>query len=451
MSRRIVFFATAWGTRYGGINSFNFDICRALAKLARDKYEIICIVPRAEKGQIQVAKKKGVQLVELRYTGDEGCFIAEDIKEVKKLFPVSTKDEVLWWIGHDVHSGLIAKQVADETGMGKVAMFHHMGYESYLALIPINTQEPITKQREVLKQADIVFALGPKLAKSARDIVRASSNVGKVRELPPGLHNIKGLSPPEIFSAIVFGRLNKRTDCVKQAKLAVAGFSHACSSKKHDIPLKPDSSLMVIGLPHGDEGKCERKVLQAIAEKKAGREVQIHPWPYFEDRENLFEELRLKSICLVTSLYEGFGLVGSEAISAEVPLIISKNSGLFEFIEERFPGGRGCLESIDIEGSLKGDFSIKDVRKVAKKILKIRNNMGRAKKEAIALKAFMKPLCTWENCAFIFGKSLRIFTEEKQYEELCSEETEDRICRLFGFSKAQLHEMYNDIIRYYGF
>ncbi len=201
MNRRIVFFATAWGTRYGGINSFNFDMCRALAKLVRDKYEVICIVPRAEEKQVQEAEEEGVTLVKLRYTGDEGYFVDEDIEDVKKLFPASAKNQVCWWIGHDVKTGPIAIEAARDTGMGRVALFHHMGYESYLALMPIDAQEPIIEQREVLKQGDIIFAIGPKLAKSARDIVIESEDV-KVKELFPGLHDIKSLKSPEIFSAI---------------------------------------------------------------------------------------------------------------------------------------------------------------------------------------------------------------------------------------------------------
>ena len=91
IGRSIVFFATAWGTRCGGVNSFNFDISRALGKLVRDRYEVICIVPCAGKKQVKEAKKEDVKLVALRYTGDEDHFLAEDIEEVKKLFPSSTK------------------------------------------------------------------------------------------------------------------------------------------------------------------------------------------------------------------------------------------------------------------------------------------------------------------------------------------------------------------------
>lgn len=447
MSQSIVFFATAWGTRYGGINSFNYDICRALAKLVKDKYEVICVVPCVGKKQVKEAKKEGVKLVKLRPGGDETSFVPEDIEEVKKLFPAS-EDEVLWWIGHDVKTGPIAIDATREIGMGQTAIFHHMDYESYLALIPLNTKELVTEQRNVLNQANIVFAIGPRLARSARDKVSGSEHIA-VKELFPGSHDIKGLKAPEIFSVIVFGRLSAYTDCVKQAKLAVAGFGHACSDNNYPS-FGHESKLMVIGLPDGKQGKNEREQLKAIAAKHAGRAVQIHPWSYFEDREKLFEELKRKSVCLVTSLYEGFGLVGWEAICAGVPLIVSENTGLYEFVKEHVPGGRGCLESIDIKGSLEEDYLKEDVEKVSRKILKVRNNIKKAKEEAITLKEWVGKLYTWEKCALAFAKALGIIIEETQDEELFSEDMEDKICRLCHFSKAQLYEMFEKIKRFYG-
>ncbi len=450
--QKIVFFATAWGTRYGGINSFNFDICRALAKLVKGKYEVVCVVPCAKRKQLKEAQGEGVKLVALRDTGDESRFLPEDTEEVKKLFPVSTKDEVLWWIGHDVKTGPIATKAAKVTGMGQIALFHHMNYQSYLAAIPIDTQEPITGQRKVLRQADIVFAIGPKLARSARDMVRPKP-ADTVQELIPGLHDIEGVNAPDNFSAIVFGRLTGRTDCVKQSRLAVAAFSHASlSGKNHKKPLGPESSLMVVGLPDGDEGESEREQLKDLSFKKAKRKVQIHPWSYFEDRDQLFEELRLKSVCLLTSIYEGFGLAGWEAISAEVPLITTTNSGLYEFIKRHFALiSAACIKGIEIKGSSREDYSEEDVENLAEAIMMIRDEIEEAKKCASILKKMLQRVCTWENCALSLAKALGIVTEKPQDEELYSESMEDQICRLCGFSKEQLHEMYDNVRRFYGF
>lgn len=449
-SAKIVFFATAWGATHGPINSFNYDISRALSRLIRDRFDVVCVVPRAEQAETREAKKEGVRLVELRYAVKKGTLVEKDFRQVKELFPKSKKNPVLWWIGHDIHTGPITARAKEQTQMGRVAIFHHMGYKSYRALMPINAQESVSRQHEALNRGDVVFAVGPKLTKWARDIVRESPNI-HVHELLPGLHKIRGLKPPEIFSAILFGRLSVHTDCVKSTKLVVAGFGYACSDAHYPSSLGRESSLMVIGLPSGSKGKIERDQLKRLAAERAGHPVQIHPWPYFEDRKRLFDELRRKSVCLVPSVYEGFGLVGLEAISAEVPLIISKNSGLYEFIDERIPGGRGFVESVRVREILDGPYAEEDVRKISWKLRKVKSDPKKAKRDVIALKALMQPICTWENCASTLAQSLGIVTKRSQEKKLCSKDQEDEICRLCNFSKVQLHEIFQNVKSFYGF
>lgn len=46
--------------------------------------------------------------------------------------------------------------------------------------------------------------------------------------------------------------------------------------------------------------------------------------PYMENRKQLLTKLSEFSLCLVLSLREGFGLTALEAVSAGVPLIVSK-------------------------------------------------------------------------------------------------------------------------------
>ena len=63
MTNCIVFIATSWGTRYGGINSFNYDLCVALAKLKELDLSIICIVNEGTASDIQDAHRLGVALI----------------------------------------------------------------------------------------------------------------------------------------------------------------------------------------------------------------------------------------------------------------------------------------------------------------------------------------------------------------------------------------------------
>lgn len=64
------------------------------------------------------------------------------------------------------------------------------------------------------------------------------------------------------------------------------------------------------------------------------KNVAINEFPYIADRETYFKELIDNDVLLMPSLKEGFGLVGWEAASLGIPIVISKSSGLFEYIEQ---------------------------------------------------------------------------------------------------------------------
>lgn len=54
------------------------------------------------------------------------------------------------------------------------------------------------------------------------------------------------------------------------------------------------------------------------------------------------------------SWHEGFGLVAWEAVAAGVPLIVSKESGVYEFLDEQFK--TGYVEAIKVRGATESPF-----------------------------------------------------------------------------------------------
>jgi len=54
---------------------------------------------------------------------------------------------------------------------------------------------------------------------------------------------------------------------------------------------------------------------------------------------------------MMPSWHEGFGLVAWEAIAAGIPLILGKNSGVYRYLLENYPGAEtGYVYAVDLRG-----------------------------------------------------------------------------------------------------
>ncbi|MBE9126226.1 MULTISPECIES: glycosyltransferase family 4 protein [unclassified Coleofasciculus] len=433
MNECLVFFATAWGSRHGGINSFNYDLCEALAKLLAEpghpNLKVVCIVNEGKYAEVEEAKSLGVELIVIPHQAEPTLDINSVSSQLK-----GCEIKPVYVLGHDVHTGLRAIKLSEHINV-PVAVFHHMDYRAYKPFQGKNDKNLISRQENILKKADTVFAIGPKLEESAIDKIRGGEKEVRVIKVQPGLAEIKPVEMPSRFSTITFGRLDKENGLLKQTDLAVASFGEAVQNKAD--PLGQDPGLVVIGLSNEeiDEGNQSLKLL---GENYAKRAVSIYGWTYNENREELFNELRGKTVCMMLSLHEGFGLVGLEAISAEVPLIISKNTGLYNAIDQTLEGeGTGCLYHVDISGSFgEKPFQDADIQKVVDCLYRIANDREKAKRNAKKLKEKLSKLWTWENAA------RQVLTE---LEDILKSTPSSDIAEIFEMDSRTIRENLQDI------
>jgi glycosyltransferase involved in cell wall biosynthesis len=401
----IVFLTDAWGSKHGGINTFNTDMCINVAGvLPKEKFKIICVVTEGSEKEIKQAEDQNVHLVVLKKT-ESKKFELNRVDEILKKINLK-KEKVAWWVGHDVITGPIAEELNSESSSGKLAIFHHMNYEAYASYKTPNTKEKIQNQKRVLSKADIVFAVGPKLAESAEDKTRKKKN--KIVEIVPGFPEIEGLEAPNAFSAITFGRLEPESDKIKQASLAIEAFAHAKSQARD--PLGNDATLTLIGLSKENFEEDYNK-LRKLSEKSK-RNFVINASPYSEDRKEIFDILSSHSVCLMLSRHEGFGLVGWEAIAAEVPLIVSKNSGLYMAVEKKLGGMSGLLKAIEITGSPNKMSHQNDVEAISNAIIEIKEKGKDAKFDPKNLKFFLARFFSWKHAAITFAENCGLETNE---------------------------------------
>lgn len=389
-----VFIVDDWGFSKGGINVFNRLLCEAMGAL---KYvKVICVAQNITAEKEVNAKIKGVELLNV------SCLDFENANAIVSLLKkkIDTEISKLVFIGHDVKTGDIALKCKAHLPDSKCAIIHHMAYAEYYPILNKDSDASEAKedlQRKILQQADVVFANGVGLEKSAQDIV--GQKVPVIRIFP----GVADVEPRESinnsFRVVTFGRveqgagLKKNNSIIKEIYLALAAW--ADFTKKY---CQNDESTMKIYGKNVDDNSVDEEMDELLKEH-ADKVYAISTVKYEEDRDLLLSKLSEFSLCLVLSLREGFGLTALEAISAGVPLIVSKSSGFYKSLEMLRLDS--YVYGVDIQGKRDYPYYSKtDLDNVSKTIYNVFKNQRDAKDKAIELrKKLEKEGFTWKTCA----------------------------------------------------
>jgi hypothetical protein len=349
--------ATAWGPKFGGINAFNMDFALGLASYLGDGGNVFCAVFQPSMEDIERARPVTLVPIDRPVTtpGYDRSWALDVWQRFEKDYP---GEQIDWWVGHDVTTGWAAAEGPGVAKHGQSALIMHMNYADYQAYKGGTGEQAHHKemaQRQLFPRAQRWFANGPLLRDALRDIVHQP-----VTMLVPGFAAVPPSPSSGRLKLITFGRMDRESDRIKQGTLAVSGFAAAVKQAWSTAGLPPklrDSPQMrVIGI--SEPGGAEEQSLTAMACTKAGRQVNLIALSFDEDRNQLLEELGRANIALMLSWHEGFGLTGWEAVAGEVPLILSRQSGLWLLLKETFGEGfaNGYVKVIDVRGQQGGDL-----------------------------------------------------------------------------------------------
>ena len=129
----LITFATQWGSKHGGINSFNADFLTAFGFAYHLGVQIVCIVGSNTPEASEAASKANVRLAPLPYSPQHKSFdpthAQAGIDELKRL-SISFDPDKTVWLGHDRITGGAAIAAA-QIGGGRSAVIHHMSYAHY--------------------------------------------------------------------------------------------------------------------------------------------------------------------------------------------------------------------------------------------------------------------------------------------------------------------------------
>ena len=432
----LIAFATQWGSKHGGINSFNADFLTKFGDAYHHSAQIICIVSPGTTDEAVIAH---VTLVPLPYVPKAISFdasIGEISVDLLRKAGISFEPHRTIWLGHDLITGEAAISAA-KLGGGRSAVIHHMSYDDYesYAANTESAQKKTERQAAILKQADLVFAIGPLLCETGSDLIK---NLKSVQMLVPGLPEIDPKEAPKKFVAFLGGRLSPDAARIKQGHLGVAAFAAAqFKARTEGVPeaLKRQPKLILRGVDFEHRSLAidlnaahdPETELKEFTEEYAKGVVNLHALPYTEDRGQLYTELSGASVALMPSWHEGFGLIAWEAIAAGVPLIIGENTGVYRLLDEVYDGAQtGYVYSLEVSGTRELPyFRPEDLEKTVNALRSVALDPAKARKRASQLRNTLLEKFPWTNCceqaALAFGWDLQIGSVPDRTSEIVQE------------------------------
>jgi hypothetical protein len=370
MQELICVLTTRWGAHFGGINVFNREMCIGL-KESQPNVKLICIVNELNDSEILDAKSHNIKLIKIV----ENTYPIEIINTLnsQQIFPTT-------WIGHDMYTGQLAIDCS-KLNISRSAVISHFDYEyygSYKGNSGKVVEEKMLKQKQILSDADIRFSVGPKLKETVSRLTHKHPVV-----LNPGCFK-SNVSPSELntgFFAMASGRLETSDDNIKRISIVMDAYS------KISKEIYVDKMLTIFGI--------EKSQVENISSNNVNSVLNIKALEFSSDKEHIFQTLAKQTMFIMPSLHEGFGLTGLEAISMEVPLILTSNSGLYSMLLEH-----DLLDYVYVI-NMTGD-DIQDSTEIYNAMKYVFLNADKYKKLAIELKLKLNDKITWK----LLGESI---------------------------------------------
>ena len=337
----VTILASEWRSTKGGLSTLNRELAIQLAKFP--EVQISFFVPQCSEEDKRTALKHHIEIVEAtRLTG-------YDDLEWLSFPPDHLQIDVV--VGHGVKLGHQAQVIRKSHKCKWIQVIHtdpeELGmYKSYQD--PISTGEKKRKvEVELCEKADFVVGVGPKLCEAFRRYLRWCKKDETILNITPGVFdefaNVEHASKDrERCAVLVFGRGDAEDFKLK-------GFDIAGKA----VAELNDAHLVFVGAPEGKHEDIAKRLLECALPAH-----RLTVRSFLQSREDLKRLFCEVDLVLMPSRTEGFGLTGLEALSAGLPVLVSKNSGFREALR-KVPFGSTCV--IDSDDPLVWAEAIKEV------------------------------------------------------------------------------------------
>ncbi|XP_070580467.1 uncharacterized protein [Ptychodera flava] len=374
-----------WGTAKGGISTVHRQLARLATETGQDVH---CLALKASDDDRNDALEKGINLILPRAHG--GTEPTLDWLLCHDTFYRHLRQEVgnvAVIIGHfPITDAAAVKLKEDVFPSAKLFLFNHVISENIEVYKESWTPERVEKRErqalEAASKADLIFSVGPRMFDHFRNKFRAIPGVEKKHQefipLPDSHFFDVNISNPEITKVkqvITFGRITG-VEKLKGYDLVARAMSEVV--KSFNFMRRPVPQWIVRGVPKGEGQQTKEDLGKHITCK----DLIPTLYPYGSQAE-IRRDLEQSHLCIMASRSEPFGLVGFEAIATGIPVLVTKNSGLAQFLQEQFPE---IAKLIVVDVGVNENFDDKDVRAWKSAILRTLNNYGTSLARAAKLK-----------------------------------------------------------------
>ena len=314
---KVTLLSNEWGSTKGGLSTINRELAIQLAK--DDNMEVCMYLPVFSDEDKKAADKCRVHLLKAKEK--------PGYDPIDWLASVPSDHQMDVVIGHGIHLGRQVLHIKVSHPECKWVQVVHTDPEelSMFKFYADPTVKGAKKQEAEVKlcqEADQVVAVGPKLA----DTYSRSCGKGKVLVLTPGIFsefaNVnQATEERKVFHVLVFGRGDSEDFQIKGYDIA----AQAVAALKDE---KDTFKLVFVGARNGKEEKVKKMLLK---EGILPHQLIVR---IAKEREQLVQEFYGADLVIMPSRAEGFGLTALEALSAGLPVLVSRNSGLGEALEK---------------------------------------------------------------------------------------------------------------------
>lgn len=333
---RFLILGTEWASGHGGLSTFNRKLCIALAELGHEVFLFLSSTPESSHADENAdAAKYGVVLV--RTPGKWRDVVPTEIKNLRPDFVV----------GHDRHSGEEAQLLQSNLfPNARSILFIHTdpAIEMFKGDDPKvqgrKKEEREGIQRGLMKNADVVVGVGPRLYTHCAKIVDGFDKATQpvlvefipgfdAREERPLLEERNGKKIKH--RALLIGR-------AEDAFLKGLDIFQAAINKLKSENLHADTTVF---------GSPVEEISRLYNDEDFGATGDVLGYSFSPER--IDEQFRSSHFAVMPSREEGFGLVALEALEANRPVIATNRSGFAEWlireIEERAPHLRHAADN----------------------------------------------------------------------------------------------------------